>query len=163
MNKSIFKTMIIFSFIFCNYSPVWSMENIHYEKINLNYHVDQSLFLSMDKSFLSISESINPCNKNDWLYSILLPGLGQIKMGDQIRGLKFSFLEAGMIIISLVGLIIYNLTGINQSNVNTPRNPATIYFGIGASIIGAISILFLPFIHLWNILDSLSMSKECLN
>ncbi|MBC7473994.1 MAG: hypothetical protein H7263_06850 [Candidatus Sericytochromatia bacterium] len=159
MKKNIFKSIIIITFIFCNYLPVWSNENI--DKIIFDYRIDQNNFLTTNNSLLSISESIkSPCNSNDWIYSTLIPGLGQIKMGDQNRGLKFILSESGLLILSIIGLIIYNLTGISQSNVSTPRNITTIYLGIVASIIGAISVIFLPFIHFANIIDSFAMSKE---
>ncbi len=159
MKKNIFKIIIIMTFIFFNYSPVWSNENTN--KIIFDYQIDQNTFLATNNSLFSISESIkSPCNSNDWIYSTLIPGFGQIKMGDQNRGLKFTLSEAGLLILSIIGLIIYNVTDIPQSNVSIPRNITTIYLGIVASIIGAISIIFLPFIHFANIIDSFAMSKE---
>ena len=161
ISKNVMIILILFFTVFNLNSYSWSQalpENKIVERIT----IEKNDFFYGIRTY-QISEAsltTNNCNSYTWAYSILIPGLGQILDGDTYRGLKFIFIEFGLLALSMLSFFIYNQTGISQYNVSTPRTPSNLITGITFSVLGAILLLFLPFIHIWNIIDAYALSKD---
>ncbi|MEK7433650.1 MAG: hypothetical protein AABZ74_11000 [Cyanobacteriota bacterium] len=129
-----------------NESSIYILDN---NVFNFNSINEKNLtYLNNNIPFFSIkSESLESENKIEthnslWIASIFVPSLGQILMGDTLRGLKFPLI---MFLGSIsIFLIFYR----------------SMYDGLGILIGASFSLVFILIIHIWNVIDAFILSKK---
>lgn len=150
MIKKFLIFIVTFVMVFTYQAKSWATVN-QADKLVETMTIEKNTFLQTDASpfvLAANSEDLNAKNTNSslWVASIFIPGLGQILMGDAIRGLSFWFYA---ILVTVTVAII----AISQG--------AFIDFGTGrtAGFIAFRNILYL-IVYVWNIIDAVNMASE---
>lgn len=168
MVKRMRKRFIIFFitlFIIVNQYPAWCVEQttaLKFSNRQAIYTIEKNIFQEKLKPYQFVSNMENdfqsePWRSNEnsllWLTSIIIPGLGQVLMGNILRGLTFTAIIT--VLIFLLGISrAVNLTFFLGTIVT--GNPSAHLFDF-VEIFIWISIAI---IHIWNIFDAISLSKE---
>lgn len=147
MLKNYFIVLFLLSIILINQNSAGATEtknnNLAFFKTEESYKLAEASKLE-DKTGL-------------WKSSFFIPGLGQMQMGDNERGLNFTFLEGGLfasgIALNLVFDLVEGMDKNNSSkdtaNTNFARLiPHILFFSGGIAT------------HIWNIYDAYFMSQE---
>ena len=152
--------LLITIFTFSVQSPVFAESRIYQTKIEyisrINYTTNN--FFNIEEPYQLVEKTeINNDNSVIWLTSAFVPGLGQILMGDILRGAKFTLLftliaALDFILIPILAMISYGASVSGQGGFNL------IAFLSSAGIITGIIVLI--FSYIWNITDAYLMSKE---
>jgi hypothetical protein len=138
----LFSTVILF----ISQGNVWAAAN------NINGQTQEKYTL-IDKDFFSNNETFQlsavkdyPGNKIAWIASIFIMGLGQILMGDVMKGLSFYFID---IIVFILGIIIFFISPKAASGIP--------YYWFYTIIL--VSVTWIA-VYIWNIYDAYHMSRE---
>lgn len=115
MLKKFFIVLVTMLSVFLTQSQVWAAVQQSDKVVeNLNIQIDKSTFMVSDEAPAIIARrdrsSVSHTPSGLWIVSIFILGLGQILMGDALRGLKFwLFALLGGLIL---GIIFYPLASL---------------------------------------------------
>ena len=154
MIKKLLVTLIAFVTVFFTQSQVWAAATTAETTTQaMNIAIDKSTFLASDEAPAMIAKRMGDGGGSSmmWIASIFITGLGQILMGDLWRGLRFTLLGYGIIILGSV------LLPIVLGAVAGTGNLGLISLG---GTIGLIAYIAYLAVHIWNIIDAYNMSQE---
>lgn len=154
MIKKLLVTLIAFVTVFFTQSQVWAAATTAETTTQaMNIAIDKSTFLASDEAPAMIAKRMGDGGASSmmWIASIFITGLGQILMGDLWRGLKFTLLGYGIIILGsvLLPIVIGALAGTGNLGLVSL-----------ASTIGLVAYIAYLAVHIWNIIDAYNMSQE---
>jgi archaellum component FlaF (FlaF/FlaG flagellin family) len=143
--------IILFSAIilFISDGNVWAAAKNVNGKIDEKYTlINKDFFINNDTVKLSTSET-SSSNNMAWIGSIFIMGLGQIIMGDILRGLSFYLIDIAIFFLGIIILITFS-----------PKGSSGFPYGWGLNI-PLISILIgWIIVYIWNIFDAYHMSQK---
>lgn len=154
MIKKLLVTLIAFVTVFFTQSQVWAAATTAETTTQaMNIAIDKSTFLASDEAPAMIAKRMGDGGASSmmWIASIFITGLGQILMGDLWRGLKFTLLGYGIIILGsvLLPIIIGAVAGTGNLGLVSL-----------AGTLGLVAYIAYLAVHIWNIIDAYNMSQE---
>jgi TM2 domain-containing membrane protein YozV len=149
MIKKFVISLIAFLTIFLTQSPVWA-SNQNAGKIQQTITIERPVFFTNQPPYLLADNISLGKDLNVWVLSILIPGLGQMIMGDILRGLKFPLIMAAG-----VGLISFLFLG-GIVSVGGGDNA----YGIKLISVFLYSVALILPVYIWNIIDAYNMAQE---
>lgn len=154
MIKKLLVTLIAFVTVFFTQSQVWAAATTAQTTTQaMNIAIDKSTFLASDEAPAMIAKRMGDGGASSmmWIASIFITGLGQILMGDLWRGLKFTLLGYGIIILGsvLLPIIIGAVAGTGNLGLVSL-----------AGTLGLVAYIAYLAVHIWNIIDAYNMSQE---
>ena len=154
MKNKFIIVVIAFITLFFSQSQVWaSSENLKNHTEFSNIQIDKSVFLSNDESPAIIAKRVGDVKEQSswWIASLFIAGLGQILMGDLWRGLKFTLVAYGSIIVgTIIGYI---------ALLGVPASDSFAQFAILIITMLVLSVAYIVFAE-WSTIDAYNMSKE---
>lgn len=119
---------------------------------NLNFGISSNLELKDNYDTISYNSK---SNNFLWVTNIFIAGFSQILMGDLNRGLKFLYIELGLIALDI--LIILGF----QPLASLFLAPSESMKGLAIQVILVYTVIILIIINkLWSIIDAINMNKE---
>src|SRR5687768_7604101 len=119
------KHIIILFLNFCLISCWHWQANAATNNTEMDYQINKTMFINPEKPFELVQKLETKPDDPVWLASLLLPGAGQMAMGDLTRGLMFLVVITGLDIAAIVFMfqMLGNVISQNPSpGAGTPGN-----------------------------------------
>lgn len=142
--------ILIFSLIltFVYQSKVWAITDHIKETTQIvNTNIDKSIFFpSAETPNLIVRDK----DSDLWIASIFIPGLGQMLMGDLLRGLKYTLIFTFAVVFIIIGIILEYYSRIEGTGIP---------MGIGY-LMSVAPLIAIVVCYIVSLRDAIDMSKE---